>query len=325
MNSTSRGSSEVRIAARSPLRSIAGPATVRMPTPSSSRTMYASDRLAEPGRADEQDVVERLAARDRRGQRDLELRLQPLLADELGQVPRPQRAVELVLLALRAQARGSWRLRHAAFLQRLAHALLGRRAPDRPRRGRARPRRPCSRARRARRGQRAPSEPATAASSTASAIFSLQLEHDPLRRLLADPGDRLEPRRVLEHDRAAKLRHGRAGDDRDRHLRPDPVDREQVLEQLALRRRRRTRRAGARPRGRRGTSRSRPRRRARPAAARRRRRDEVADAVRRRGRGRPDAARPECPAGARSTSQPSAAAARARGRSRPRARRRRAS
>ena len=33
----------------SPLRSIAGPATVRMPTPSSLRTMYASDVLPRPG------------------------------------------------------------------------------------------------------------------------------------------------------------------------------------------------------------------------------------------------------------------------------------
>ncbi len=42
-------------------------------------------------------MVERLAARDRRRERDLELLLQPLLPDELGQVARPQRAVELLL------------------------------------------------------------------------------------------------------------------------------------------------------------------------------------------------------------------------------------
>ena len=57
-------------------------------------------RLAEPRRADEQHVVERLAPRDRRGEHDLELLLEPLLADELGQVARPQRAVELVLVVL---------------------------------------------------------------------------------------------------------------------------------------------------------------------------------------------------------------------------------
>jgi hypothetical protein len=33
----------------------------------------------------------------------------------------------------------------------------------------------------------------------------LQLEHDPLRGLLADAGDRLEASRVAAHDRAAQL------------------------------------------------------------------------------------------------------------------------
>ena len=62
----------------------------------------------------------------------------------------------------------------------------------------------------------------------------LQLEHDPLGGLLADPGDRLEARRVLEHDRAAQVGGRRAGDDRERDLRPDPGHREQVQEELAL-------------------------------------------------------------------------------------------
>ena len=42
-------------------------------------------RLAEARRADEQDVVERLAARLRGGEGDLELLLDTLLADELGE------------------------------------------------------------------------------------------------------------------------------------------------------------------------------------------------------------------------------------------------
>ena len=46
---TSRSSSPVRIAAMSPFRSSAGPATVRMPTPSSSRTIWASVVLPSPG------------------------------------------------------------------------------------------------------------------------------------------------------------------------------------------------------------------------------------------------------------------------------------
>ena len=63
----------------------------------------------------------------------------------------------------------------------------------------------------------------------------LQLEHDALRRLLADPRDRLEPRVILERDRPSQLRRGRAGDDRERDLRADPADREQLREELALR------------------------------------------------------------------------------------------
>ena len=83
----------------------------------------------------------------------------------------------------------------------------------------------------------------------------LQLEHDPLGRLLADAGDRLEAGRVAAHDRAAQVGDGRAGDDRERDLRPDAADGEELHEELALARGRRSRRAGARPRARGGTSR----------------------------------------------------------------------
>ena len=75
MKSTSRGSSVVSIAARSPLRSSAGPATCRMPTPSSLRDDLRERGLAEAGRAGEEDVVERLAARLRGVESDLELLL----------------------------------------------------------------------------------------------------------------------------------------------------------------------------------------------------------------------------------------------------------
>ena len=49
MNSTSRSSRLVRIAARSPGRSMAGPLVVWMPTPSSRATMLASVVLPRPG------------------------------------------------------------------------------------------------------------------------------------------------------------------------------------------------------------------------------------------------------------------------------------
>ena len=70
-------------------------------------------RLAEPGRADEQDVVERLAARLRRRERDRELLLDALLADELVQPARPERALELLLLRAEDFRRDS---AHAACL-----------------------------------------------------------------------------------------------------------------------------------------------------------------------------------------------------------------
>ena len=64
----------------------------------------ASVVLPRPGRAGEQDVVERVAARDGGLDRDRELLLQRRLADEVLEAARPQRAVELelVLDALRA-------------------------------------------------------------------------------------------------------------------------------------------------------------------------------------------------------------------------------
>src|SRR5207253_726056 len=57
-------------------------------------------RLPEPRRPDEENVVERFPAAERGLQGDVELLLDPLLADELGQPPRAQRAVELILVDL---------------------------------------------------------------------------------------------------------------------------------------------------------------------------------------------------------------------------------
>ena len=62
-------------------------------------------RLAQAGRADEQHVVERLRPRPRGLERDLELLLDPVLSDEVVEPSGPQRALELVLLGLRAGAR----------------------------------------------------------------------------------------------------------------------------------------------------------------------------------------------------------------------------
>jgi len=65
-------------------------------------------RLAEPGRTKEQDMVERLAARLRRFDKDAQIVAQLMLADELVEGGRPDRAIGSVLLGLlrRENARG---------------------------------------------------------------------------------------------------------------------------------------------------------------------------------------------------------------------------
>src|SRR6185436_20950815 len=62
----------------------------------------------------------------------------------------------------------------------------------------------------------------------------LQLEHDSLRRLLADARNGLEERVVLTDDRATQLARRIARHDRERDLGPDSADGEQLLEKLAL-------------------------------------------------------------------------------------------
>ena len=62
MKKTLPGSSAVRNAAMSALRSSAGPAVWTSGAPSSAATMCASEVLPRPGGPGEQDVVERLAA-----------------------------------------------------------------------------------------------------------------------------------------------------------------------------------------------------------------------------------------------------------------------
>jgi len=61
-----------------------------------------------------------------------------------------------------------------------------------------------------------------------------ELEDDALSRLLPDAGDRLEAGSVLECDRATQLRRRGTGDDRQRHLRPDAADAEEMHEEVAF-------------------------------------------------------------------------------------------
>ena len=94
---TLRGSSAVRNEATSPLRSSAGPAVGTQGTSSSLATIWASDVLPSPG-GPASSTWSSASPRPRAASMATgELLLEHLLADEVLQAPRPQRAVELVL------------------------------------------------------------------------------------------------------------------------------------------------------------------------------------------------------------------------------------
>ena len=117
MNSTAPGSRLVRIAARSPARSITGPAVTRSGAPISRAITCASAVLPRPGRAVEERVVERLAALARRLHEHAQVLLQRVLADELVERARAQLLLDpaLDVAGLRAQRVGAAliRTRHA--------------------------------------------------------------------------------------------------------------------------------------------------------------------------------------------------------------------
>ena len=98
MNSTSRAWRLVSIAARSPAFSITGPAV----GPDRHAELVGDDvgerRLAEPGRAVEQHVIERFAALLRRGDRDVQVLADALLADVVVERARAQPRLVLDVL-----------------------------------------------------------------------------------------------------------------------------------------------------------------------------------------------------------------------------------
>ena len=94
MNRTSRSSSEVRIAARSPARSMAGPGRVADVDPELAGDDRRERRLAEAGRAVQQDVVGRLSPALRRLQQHRQVGLDLALADVFGERPRPKGALD---------------------------------------------------------------------------------------------------------------------------------------------------------------------------------------------------------------------------------------
>ena len=220
-------------------------------------------RLAEAGRAHQQYVIESLVPCLRCRERDVELLLQPLLPDELVESSRPERAVEVVLLLAENRRQELWfrsgagqagtsahgRLRRA-YAGRLgfAHAAFFSATRTRSSAGSSRstPASACSASpnvypssTRASRATRCESAPRLRHFS-GGGDFLLQLEHDALRRLLADARDRLEARGVLEHDRPAQLGGRGARDDRQRDFGADAGHGEQLLEQLTLGRLRKT-------------------------------------------------------------------------------------
>ena len=145
--------------------------------------------------------------------------------------------------------------------------------------------------------------PRCGASSTAAsgAMRSFSSSTTRCAVFLPMPGNRLEERGVLADDRAAELGRRVAGDDRQRHLRAHAGDGEELLEELPL--------VGVgeavelqRPRGRAGASRRRPRRRPRTCARRMGSRAAGSRLRPPRGRARLRPATPACRGGARSSS-----------------------
>ena len=216
----------------SPLRSSAGPGDLADADAELAADDLRERGLAEPGRPREQDVVERLAARLRRVERDRELLLDALLADEVGE---------------RLRAAASGRAPPRAVVQRrreelLAHAACLSAARTCSSTGSS------SSTSASARSASTSDQPSSTSASRASSEPPSPAARDSRRRRRSSPSARARraarscgrcrgsPRsaRVLAHDRAAQLLGRRAGDDRERDLRPDARDAEQQLEQLAL-------------------------------------------------------------------------------------------
>ena len=180
----------------SALRSSAGPAVWTKSTSSSAATIWASEVLPRPG-GPASSTWSSASPRARGGlDRDAELRLQRLLADELVEPARAQRDVELLVRRARASARrdalrsracGSARS-PARLLQRVGDQVLGRLAGA-----------PSSSSSASCAEKPSPTRPSRASSRGSSprrdhdrivgrrgADLLAQLDDDPLRRALAD-------------------------------------------------------------------------------------------------------------------------------------------
>ena len=213
----------------SPFRSSAGPGDAA----DAHAELLADDvreaRLAEPRRPDEQDVVERLLAGLRRLERDVELLLDPLLADELVERARAERALDLVVLGL--QRRREELLGHAAFSACRTRSSGGSLGIGRRQRALGLERRVAELDERVARD-----EVGDAPSGTTCSSPSFSFSSSTTRSAVFFPTPGMAMKRAVSPRTidAPKLGRRRAGDDQQRDLRPHAGDRQQLLEELAL-------------------------------------------------------------------------------------------
>ena len=212
------------------LRSRPGPAICRMPTPSSLRTICASDVLPRPGGPASSTWSSASPRAFAASSAISSCSFTRVLADEVVELARAQRPLDL-FLGLREHRRQELAAHAAARSASRTCSSTGSASST------------VARARSA----SSSDQPRLTSASRASvcvvrvrcegvgdAQLLLQVEHDPLGGLEPDPWDRLEPLHVVARDRTAQLGRCRAGDDRQCNLRPDARDAEQQLEQLAL-------------------------------------------------------------------------------------------
>ena len=166
-------------------------------------------RLPQPGRAGEQHVVERVVTRPRRLESDPQLLLDPLLSDEVVESARPERLLGLVFLGPQRR-REELRARCGRPAECQPHALLGREiGVDLGESPLGVDHRVAELDERVARDDVAGCVPDRGEARLRDcADLLLELEHDALRGLLADPGDRLEAGMVAERDRLSELAAG---------------------------------------------------------------------------------------------------------------------
>ena len=203
-------------------RSSAGPATERMPTPSSSRMMCARLVLPSPGGPTSRTWSSASPRPFAASSAIASCSLMRGLADELVEPARPEALLDLLLVVTQRRRQELRGRVHAAFFNASRTRSSGGRSASTSASARSASSsdQPSSTS-----ASRATTwcspEPSVTGDEVRVAELLLQLEHDPLGRLLADAGNRLEARGVPAHDRAAQLGGRRAGDDRERDLRPD--------------------------------------------------------------------------------------------------------